>query len=63
MTGECWETTRGDVVDVFQADNGDWFWHVIAPNHEVVEQGEGYKRRDRCVEAAERHHPRVDLPD
>ena len=60
---EHWLTSHDDVVEVWQADNGEWRFHVIAPNHEVVEQGEGYKRRDRCVEAAERHHPRVDLPD
>jgi hypothetical protein len=58
---EHWETTGGDVVEVWESE-GLWYWHVEAPNHEVVEQGEAYVHRGDAVDAALRHHPRVDLP-
>jgi uncharacterized protein YegP (UPF0339 family) len=44
-------------------EDGQWFWHVQAPNHEIVEQGEGYVRRIDAVDAALRHHPRVDVAE
>jgi hypothetical protein len=60
---EHWETTGGDVVELWQAEDGQWRWHVQAPNHEVVEQGEGYVRRIDAVDAALRHHPRIDVAE
>lgn len=62
MGDESWETTREDVVEVYRADDG-WRWRVIAPNREITEQGESYRRRIDAVDAAERHHPRVDVAE
>jgi len=60
---EHWETTGGDVVEVWHEDGTGWFWHVVAPNREIVQQGEGYVRRIDAVDAALRHHPRVDVAE
>lgn len=55
-----WPTTHGDVVTVWQGYHGKWWWHVTAANHEVGDHGEGHTRKAAAVEAALRHHPRVD---
>lgn len=55
-----WATTHGDTVTVWQARPRDWRWHVTAANGEVGDHGEGHTRKESAVEAAERHHPRVD---
>jgi len=60
---EHWETTGGDIVELWQDEHGQWFWHVQAPNNEVVEVGEGYVRRIDAVDAALRHHPRIDVAE
>ena len=32
---------------IFQGDNGQWYWHLIAPNNErIAASGEGYVRRE-----------------
>jgi hypothetical protein len=56
----AWATTHGDIVMVWEARPEDWRWHVTAGNHEIGDRGEGHTRKAAAIEAAERHHPRVD---
>jgi hypothetical protein len=64
---ERWTTTHGDVVEVWRVPRADrvedWRWHVQARNGEIVEQGEGYTRKESACAAAKRHHPYILDPD
>lgn len=32
-------------VEIFQGQDGLWYWHVKARNHRIVAQSEGYSDR------------------
>ena len=34
---------RGERVELFKGDNGQWYFHRIAANNEKVSSSEGYK--------------------
>lgn len=67
-----WTTNGGDRVEVYATESRclrtdcttahrEYRYRVIAANGEIVEQGsEGYTRKAAAIEAAERHHPRVE---
>lgn len=49
------------VLGVFHSEmSGEWYWHKIAGNNEVVSQGEGYTRRDSAIEGAFSANPEID---
>lgn len=73
MDEVTWQTNHGDKVVVWRSlqvhavgldvtDVEVWYWHVVARNGRVLEQGEGHTRRREAVTAALRHHSRVDEP-
>ena len=31
--------------------NGQWYWHLLAPNHKIIAQGEGYHNKADCLHA------------
>ena len=69
-----WQTNHGDTVTVYEAaksclrDNcavlhREYRYRVQAANGEIVATGsEGYTRKTAAIEAAERHHPKVEQP-
>lgn len=40
-------------VEVFEASNGEWHWHVKDANNEIVAHGEGYSRKGDAIEGFE----------
>lgn len=51
-----------DQVFVWQSvSDGDWRWHRVAANNEVLSDGEGYSSKSHGVEGAHRANP--ELPD
>lgn len=73
MNGEVtWTTTAGDHVEVYRqpltcyregctVQHRAFRYRIQAANGEIVEQGsESYTRRSAAIEAALRHHPRVE---
>jgi uncharacterized protein YegP (UPF0339 family) len=41
-------------IIVFQGDNGQWYWHLMAPNNRsIAASGEGFVTRAGAVESAE----------
>lgn len=67
-----WPTAGGDKVEVYATAttclrtectiaHREYRYRVRAANGEIVETGsEGYTRKAAAIEAAERHHPRVE---
>ena len=46
---------RTDRVELYQDDAGEWRWHRIAPNGEIIaDSGEGYKDSHHARLMAER---------
>lgn len=48
-----------DYAEVFEADDGLWYWHVKAANHEIIAQSEGYVNRGDAISVLEQHFPDV----
>ena len=44
--------TNVDHIEVFKGDAGQWFWHGIARNGEIVVQGESHTRAEDAARAA-----------
>ncbi|HEY4284816.1 MAG TPA: YegP family protein [Chthoniobacterales bacterium] len=36
---------------IFQATNGNWYWHLKSANHEIVANGEGYSTKQGAEHA------------
>ena len=51
---------NNDVVHYWQAD-GNWFWHRVAPNNEILSHGEGYQDKFYCIEIATALNPGVEV--
>lgn len=51
------ENALGDELVVFHGEDGDWHWHRVAPNGEIISRGEGYTRKDDAEEGAWRANP------
>lgn len=32
----------------WKADDGNWYWHLRAANHEIISHGEGYVGEQNC---------------
>lgn len=59
-----WRTNANDEVVVFQDVAGEWCWHVRnLGNHEVEDRGESHPRKADAIEAALRHHPRIEVDE
>jgi uncharacterized protein YegP (UPF0339 family) len=41
MTGkfEYWQSTK----------DGMWYFHLVAPNNEIIAQSQGYTTKDNCI--------------
>jgi hypothetical protein len=50
-----------DVVHYWQNENGKWYWHRIAPNNEILSNGEGYEDEGYCIEIATALNPGVEV--
>ena len=38
--------------EIFKGDNGEWYWHLKAANHEkIATSGEGYKNKADALHA------------
>lgn len=62
-TGE-YAVTAGLADQVFIHQNvatGEWYWHRIAANNEIISDGEGYESKSGGVTGAHRANP--DLPE
>lgn len=46
------ETTNVDHISVFEDDAGEWRWHAIAGNDEIVSEGESHPHRSDAFRAA-----------
>jgi uncharacterized protein YegP (UPF0339 family) len=44
--------TNVDHVEVFKSEAGQWCWHAVARNGEVVSQGESHTRAEDAARAA-----------
>jgi len=33
--------------------NDEWYFHLVAPNGEIIAQSEGYTSKDGCIKGAE----------
>lgn len=40
-------------IEVFKGDNGDWFFHLKAPNGQVILASEGYTRKRNAMKGIE----------
>lgn len=50
----------GDMVHYFKDAKGEWRWHRIAANNEIIsESGEGYEDVDYCLKMAEELNPGI----
>ena len=47
-------------VEVFEAPDGEWYFHRKAANGEITSSSEGYTRKDDALKAAHENFP--DLP-
>lgn len=45
-------TTNVDYVEVFRGEGGQWFWHGVARNGEIVAEGESHTRAEDAARAA-----------
>jgi hypothetical protein len=50
-----------DVVHYYKGTNGNWFWHRVAPNNEILSSGEGYENKDYCIEIATALNPDIEV--
>ena len=41
MYFQIWKSTQ----------NGQWYWHLKAANHEIIASGEGYLSKEHCLHA------------
>lgn len=48
-------------VEVFQAEDGRWYFHVHNRNGRITEPSQGYTRKDSAVTAARRDAPGLPL--
>lgn len=66
-----WRTNHGDTVEVYATAaaclrpecttaHREYRYRIRAANGEIVEHGEAYSRKADAIEAAGRHHPRVE---
>ena len=46
-----------DRLEVFQGEDGQWYWHRVAPNGEQISHGEAYTRKDDAETGALRANP------
>ena len=40
---EFWESKK----------DGMWYFHLVAPNNEIIAQGQGYTTKDNCINGIE----------
>jgi uncharacterized protein YegP (UPF0339 family) len=52
-------TTDNDRIWIREDSAGEFRWHRLAGNHEVISQGEGYVTRAGALEGARRANPDV----
>lgn len=55
------EETNVAMIEVYEGEDGQYYWRGRAANGEIVDQGEGYTRHDDAVEGAEKVHPGVEI--
>ncbi len=46
------ETTNVDHIAVFEDGAGEWRWHAVAANNEIVAEGESHPREEDAARAA-----------
>jgi uncharacterized protein YegP (UPF0339 family) len=39
-------------LEIFQGENGQWYWRARGGNHEIVCQSEGFTKRSSAIRAA-----------
>ena len=47
-------------AELFRGHNGQWFYRIMAMNHQVIAQSEGYHTKWGCKRAVLRNHPDVE---
>lgn len=52
-----------DRMRIFQDEDGQWRWHVRAPNGEIISHGESHTRREDAVRAALRANPHLEVEE
>ena len=52
-------TTDNDRLEIREDSAGEFRWHRVAGNNEVISQGEGYTTRAGALEGAQRANPDV----
>lgn len=52
-------TTANDRIEIREDTAGEFRWHRVAGNNEVIAQGEGYVTRSGAIDGAKRANPDV----
>ena len=48
------DNTMTEKFEYWQSEkNDEWYFHLVAPNGEIIAQSEGYKSKDGCIKGAE----------
>jgi uncharacterized protein YegP (UPF0339 family) len=40
-------------VEVFRGISGNWYFRIVAANHRIVAQSEGYVKKSGCLQGVE----------
>ena len=51
------------MYEIFEGQDGQWYWHLKAENYQKIAQGEGYASKDGCLNGIEavRNHAQTPL--
>jgi len=53
-------TTGNDRIQILEDATGEFRWHRVAGNNEIIGQGEGYVSLDGAIKGARRANPDVE---
>lgn len=48
-------------IEVYEGEDGQYYWRGRAANGEIVDQGEGYVKHSGAVDGASKVHPGVEI--
>lgn len=61
LTGSTDIEPPKDYAEVFQGDDGKFYYRVKAANHEIVDGSQGYATHSNATRALRRNHPDVEV--